>query len=993
MSVKKYKFVSPGIFIKEVDQSFRTPAAPQVGPLIVGRTRMGPAMRPVKVESFGDFVKTFGNPVSGFAGGDLWREGNLGGPTYAAYAAQAYLASRVGPVTMMRILGVEHANKSTGVAGWTTSAGHNASEASNGGAYGLFIFNSGSQATQTGGDETGAEAGVRAGTLAAVWYLDAGSIQLRGDSAKVAGGTDSTGTCALLRSNDSNPADNEFRAVINDAAGTKLLETSFNFNRSSDLYIRKVFNTNPQLLGTNATTAAASGGDRKTYFLGQTYDQSVAHILTGSTEAGFAGNVGAIVALQRGTSGVGYHDQNMPFQPSKTGWFIAQDMGLATDYTVTSAQKLFKLVGLEGGTSIQSRFKVSIEDVRASTNEEVNPFGTFAVVIRDIQDNDNNVSVVERFANLTLDPNSPDYIARRIGDKYLVWDETNSRYREYGDYDNRSVYMRVEMNASVENGATDPRLLPFGVIGHPRPIRFRLIASDQSDGDALAKPVHGNATAFSGSSAPHAYWKAHNGVPNTLVSGSGHGNDLLKCYIAFTGSVVYPGLAMRSSSLDGGLADQTNAYFGVETTRKSSTQYDESVVDYLLPIDEGFKDVWDHNNSSTEASYLFTLDDLAYDPGKACMNHVSGSRQAGSNKSVTAISSSTLGNYGYTSILDQGYDRFTTVFAGGHDGVNIKEMEPFGNVLMAGKDEFSSYEYNTIKRALRAVADPEFVEMNLLALPGVTTDGLTKLATEVCEERGDSLAIIDITGDYTPRTESTDTVANRRGVVGTAVSNLKDRKFNTSYGACYYPWVQIRDSIDASTLWAPPSVAALGVMASSERASEVWFAPAGFNRGGLSDGAAGIPVIGVRQRLSKKDRDNLYEQGINPIAKFPSEGIVIFGQKTLQARASALDRVNVRRLMIYLKKEVSRRATQVLFDQNVEATWNRFKALVEPLLASCKARFGLTEYRLILDETTTTPDLIDQNVLYAKIMLKPARAIEYIAIDFNIMPTGASFDD
>ena len=124
MSVKKYKFVSPGIFIKEVDQSFRTPAAPQVGPVIIGRTRMGPAMRPVRVESFGDFVRTFGNPVSGFQGGDLWREGNLGGPTYAAYAAQAYLSSQVGPVTMMRLLGVEHANKSTGAAGWTLSLIH-----------------------------------------------------------------------------------------------------------------------------------------------------------------------------------------------------------------------------------------------------------------------------------------------------------------------------------------------------------------------------------------------------------------------------------------------------------------------------------------------------------------------------------------------------------------------------------------------------------------------------------------------------------------------------------------------------------------------------------------------------------------------------------------------------------------------------------------------------------------------------------------------------
>jgi phage tail sheath protein FI len=149
----------------------------------------------------------------------------------------------------------------------------------------------------------------------------------------------------------------------------------------------------------------------------------------------------------------------------------------------------------------------------------------------------------------------------------------------------------------------------------------------------------------------------------------------------------------------------------------------------------------------------------------------------------------------------------------------------------------------------------------------------------------------------------------------------------------------------------------------------------------------------VRERLSSKERDDLYTFNVNPIASFPAEGIVIFGQKTLQADRSALDRINVRRLMIFLKKEVSRKAAQVLFDQNVQATWDRFRALVEPLLSSVKTRFGLTEYRLILDESTTTPDLIDQNVLYAKILLKPARAIEYIAVDFVIAPTGASFDD
>jgi phage tail sheath protein FI len=184
-----------------------------------------------------------------------------------------------------------------------------------------------------------------------------------------------------------------------------------------------------------------------------------------------------------------------------------------------------------------------------------------------------------------------------------------------------------------------------------------------------------------------------------------------------------------------------------------------------------------------------------------------------------------------------------------------------------------------------------------------------------------------------------------------------------------------------------------GVLASSEASSAIWFAPAGFNRGGLTDGAAGIPITNVSQKLSAKERDTLYDSRINPIASFPSSGIVVMGQKTLQERPSALDRINVRRLVIYLKKQISILSTQILFEQNVQATWDRFKGLIEPFLANVKTKFGITEYRLILDETTTTPDLIDQNIMYAKIMIKPARAIEFIAIDFIIASTGASFDD
>ena len=191
----------------------------------------------------------------------------------------------------------------------------------------------------------------------------------------------------------------------------------------------------------------------------------------------------------------------------------------------------------------------------------------------------------------------------------------------------------------------------------------------------------------------------------------------------------------------------------------------------------------------------------------------------------------------------------------------------------------------------------------------------------------------------------------------------------------------------------PPSVVALGVLGSTERTNDVWFAPAGFNRGGLSQGAGGLPVTSVETRLTSKNRDDLYAINVNPIASFPEEGIVVFGQKTLQATPSALDRINVRRLMIFVKKGISRIATNTMFQPNVQATWNGFKASAENFLSDVKIRFGVDDFRVVLDETTTTPDLIDRNILYAKIFIKPTRAIEFIAIDFIITRSGASFED
>jgi phage tail sheath protein FI len=153
-------------------------------------------------------------------------------------------------------------------------------------------------------------------------------------------------------------------------------------------------------------------------------------------------------------------------------------------------------------------------------------------------------------------------------------------------------------------------------------------------------------------------------------------------------------------------------------------------------------------------------------------------------------------------------------------------------------------------------------------------------------------------------------------------------------------------------------------MSYGQATQAVWFAPAGFTRGGLSEGRGGLPVVNVSQRLSSKERDSLYENNINPIAQFPAECIVIFGQKTLQATPSALDRINVRRLMIYIKKRISRIASTLLFEPNVSATWARFTSQVAPFLDSIKTGFGLEDFKVVLDSSTTTADLIDRNTMY-----------------------------
>jgi hypothetical protein len=456
-------------------------------------------------------------------------------------------------------------------------------------------------------------------------------------------------------------------------------------------------------------------------------------------------------------------------------------------------------------------------------------------------------------------------------------------------------------------------------------------------------------------------------------------------------ALSFPEVRLRTYANNGKLTNPTNAYFGMTTTRATgSTSTGTGLSDpQMLLYSNMYEDpILNVTGGVDSSAYVFSMDDIVSGSG-GTYQWASGSRQTDAAGLVTSAS--------YTDLLDANYNQFTAPFWGGSDGFDITKPDPVYNRGMdASSTEDNSYIYHTYRRAIDTVADADVLNMNLLTVPGLTLDSLTTHMIRLCADRGDALSLVDLPNVYIPSAERY--YSNKADRLGTtpvqAANSLRDRRIDSSYGATFYPWVQTRDEATGANVWIPPTVAMLGVLGSSEaKSTAVWFAPAGFNRGGLSEGAAGIPVVNVSERLSAKERDTLYDGRINPIASFPSSGIVVFGQKTLQERPSSLDRINVRRLVIFMKKQISILATQVLFEQNIPDTWLKFKALVEPFLSQTMSGYGITDYKLILDETTTTPDLIDRNIMYAKIMVKPARAIEYIAIDFVITSAGASFED
>jgi len=585
-------------------------------------------------------------------------------------------------------------------------------------------------------------------------------------------------------------------------------------------------------------------------------------------------------------------DYSKAYTEASTPFITSQKVGGNTT-------NLFKFHTLSHGTATNYEFKIGIQDVKPAGSVPGSEYGSFTVVVRRVDqdkiagspfvgvvDSDIRPNLVESFQGVNLDPNSPNYIVRVIGDKYITVDD-DGKLSTNGDYANNSENIRVEATAAVNNGAIDESLVPFGFGALQNPFGSKL---------TIPSPTMVADQKINQSYNPKKFW----------------------------------GL-----NFDFATTDNRN---------------------FLSPTPD---------SATAVVGTAFYLGDYNQDAGA---NYPS---SASPNSGAISL------NDANTSINSR---KFLVPFQGGFDGFKPNRVVSLGNDIIAGNTQGYDCSSNTAtgtlayRKAINSVSNPDEFDINMLVLPGLIHrlhSSVTTFAKDMCEDRQDTFFIMDASA-------WSDSISTATNAV---------QAFDSNYVASYYPWVKILNTDKNKPVWVPPSVVLPGVIAFNDQVAAEWFAPAGLNRGGLTS------VIEAKTRLTRVERDALYEGRLNPIATFPGQGVTVFGQKTLQAKPSALDRINVRRLLIAVKKFIASSTRYLVFENNTAATRNRFLSIVNPYLESIQQRQGLYAFKVKMDETNNTPDVIDRNIMVGEIFLQPAKTAEFIVLDFNVLPTGAAFPE
>lgn len=708
-----------------------------------------------------------------------------------------------------------------------------------------------------------------------------------------------------------------------------------------------------------------------------------------------------------------------------TPWIISQPFG-------ENEHKLFRFETLSDGQHGNDQVKISIANLRASTDPK-NKYATFEVQVRRFLDNDYQKETVEAFPEVTLDPNSDKYIAKIIGDYKVVYNfdaetEDERRLVISGKYPNRSQFIRVVMHDNVTNpdSGLPQSAMPFGFLGVPTLKTNDTLtdgATALSMGDAgTGARLSGQGTdafTLSRSVVPPLpmRFKCTRGEVETTPGFIGEPGELEKA-----DARLYWGVKFEKIDSEVGGILNTN------TSRKPNhliSSYTKFVgIQKLDTVVTGSgADAFNNNKFSLAnvALGVTGIADLTSTP-KTHMLDAAYIRNATVsapdytiNDSISSNDRISLAKLVHEDAIKfnrfNSYAKFTLPFYGGFDGLNMLNRD---NALMTDRASSSSTDgmasvgwdedglggtqhtgegkenniVSSYRAAITQMTDPLNVSTNILAIPGIRDPFVTNFAAKRTKEYSKALYVMDIANYDSSSTRmfiDSEIHEDLKPDVRNTAEFFDSRGVDNNYVASYFPDVTINDESNNLQVQVPASVAAVAALAYNDSVSYPWFAPAGFNRGALSF------VSNVATRLSAGDRDTLYDARINPIAIFPSGGYVIFGQKTLQMNKSALDRVNVRRMLLEVKRQIVSVANNLLFEPNTPATRGRFIASATPLLALIQAQAGIEKFQIVMDSTNNSQEDYENNRLNGRIVVVPTRAIEFIAIDFIITNSGVIF--
>lgn len=993
------RFGSAGVTAREIDLSAPIKQAPTGIPAgVIGTATRGPAFVPITVGLLDDFFAKFGA---------------TDGKKFGPLAVVEWLRN-AGSVTYIRVMGVGDGRKRVtdgNTAGTVTNAGFVVGEeqpresdgtlfrndyANLGGPLGR-TFMLGCLMSESAGSTVFSSAGLHSSgqdatalpiirgvlmtpsgviaRLSSSYTADSvapGSTDVADDSTAKGG---LTGSVVLL---DDGTAKQEFVVLLNGHKGIDPLYPNVltaSFDMTAPNYFPNVFNTDPFNM------------QRAGHYLYAHYDVHPAtavvtgsgDVITGSATGSYVGGIEEIAFLTTSSLGRNVGSSTVPnyenfedrFSYAKTPWLTSQRFG-GTRYN------LFRLHALDAGKDVSSQYKFSIENLVNSTDPN-NKYGSFDLVIREFTDRDTDQRPAEAWRGLTLDPNSDRYIAKVVGDAYGFYDfdrtESEQKLVVEGQYENQSNIVRVEVSTDIENATVDPTALPVGVRG-----AAHLVTSGSAPltaaGDyswvknAVTPPVPFRTNITQGSGAkqsvqPQYYWGYQFEHVTSLSTPNG---STLRNKSMNSHSKFYPDFMTNTINF---VVGENN---GVVDT----------VENGILDADRFNIGLFTLENVRVVTSSAGTADSNSWDQASYIRN--------GNINADDSAKTRRLETKDFTQ-SNRRFLKFNFFMQGGFDGVNSfdrDEVEINNNAVRSDVDDESRGQnlgpnVRAFTKAIDIMSNVVATDVQLLAMPGVRTPLVTNYALEQTETRFDAMYLMDI--------EEKDTQGNlvRSGTqpisVQLTANDFASRALDNTFGAAYFPDVLMTDPNTKTNLFVPPSVAVLGAMALNDAVGHPWFAPAGFTRGALAT------ALEAKVQLKKENMDALYDVNINPLTAFPGNatsgtnprgGVIVWGQRTLQQAASALDRVNVRRLLIDIRRQVRTIANTIVFEPNRGATLAKFSAAVTPRLQRVQALSGLERFRVVIDSSTTTQADIENNTIRGKIFVQPTKTVEFVSLDFVV---------